>query len=106
MQAAYRHAWVTRARKVCPMATLRWIGRETQLRYNRDLSLMLDQWRDIFGRVLGRTEYRIVHRIRDARNDFAHQQEITLDRAIGVFEDIESLLKLSAPESTQRPSAN
>lgn len=93
MQAAYRNAWVTRAKQSLTDGSVT-ANRKGEPIFDITalIGIMLDQWRDVFGRVLGRTEYRSVHRIRDARNDFAHQQEITLDRAIGVFEDIESLL--------------
>ncbi len=93
MQSAYRNAWIARAKQSLTDGSVT-VDRKGEPIFDITalISVMLDQWRDVFGRVLGRAEYRVVHRIRDARNDFAHQQEITLDRAIGVFEDIESLL--------------
>jgi predicted AAA+ superfamily ATPase len=93
MLAAYRNAWVAHAKQSVGDGGFRTDRSGSPIfDITALISLMLDQWREVFGRVLGRSEHRIVHRIRDARNDFAHQQEITLDRAIGVFEDIESLL--------------
>ncbi len=102
MQALYRATWVQRAKQSLRDGSVA-ADRTGQPAFDVTAlcSIMLDNWNEVFGQSLGRSEQKIIHRIRDVRNDHAHQKEFTLDRAIGSLEDIETLLNSvgSGPEA-------
>lgn len=103
LQGSYRNGWIARAKLSVRDGTFA-VDRSGNPRFDVTAlcSIILDNWDDVFGRIFGKAERKLVHRIRDVRNDFAHQQDFTLDRTIGALEDIESLLNAvgAGPQAT------
>ncbi len=93
LEATYGATWVQRAKTSLRDASFT-ADRSGNPRFDVTAlcSIVLDNWADVFGQSLGRSIQKAIHRIRDIRNDHAHQNEITLDRAIGALDDIETLL--------------
>ncbi|MBS1724660.1 MAG: DUF499 domain-containing protein [Armatimonadetes bacterium] len=63
------------------------------------LRLMWDNWNEVFGKTLGRTERSLVSELRDARNRWAHQQPFSSDDAYRALDSAARLLTaVSSPE--------
>lgn len=63
------------------------------------LRTMTTTWREVFSRTLGRMERNYVSELIDARNRWAHQEQISSDDASRALDTAERLLKsVSAPE--------
>ena len=93
MALVYRNAWVQHAKQSLRDGNFTVDG-TGQPRFDITAlsAILLGNWDDVFGKILSRREQKIIHRIRDIRNDHAHQVEFSLDRAIGALEDVETLL--------------
>ncbi len=66
------------------------------------LGAMLDLWDAVFRFPLGPAERSLIHDLRRARNDWAHQKTFTGDAAFRALDDAERLLRaVSAPEAAQ-----
>ena len=94
LEAAYRTGWVQRAKQSLRDGSTFTTNRSGNPRFDITAlcSILLDNWDDVFGQSLGRSEKKLILHIRDIRNDHAHQNEITLDRGIGALDEIETLL--------------
>ncbi len=93
MALVYRNAWLQHAKQSLRDGGFT-IDGTGQPRFDITAlsAIVLGNWDDVFGKILSRREQKIIHRIRDIRNDHAHQVEFSLDRAIGALEDVETLL--------------
>lgn len=93
MSLVYRNTWLQQAKQSLRDATFE-VDQSGQPRFDITAlaAILLGHWDDVFGKILSKREQRILHRIRDIRNDHAHQVEFSLDRAIGALEDVETLL--------------
>lgn len=66
------------------------------------LELMWDFWQEVFRKTLGHTERSLVSELREARNQWAHQETFTTDDAYRIMDSVERLLNsVSAPEARQ-----
>jgi uncharacterized protein len=57
------------------------------------LKAIWDQWRPIFGKVLGQSERTLVSELRDVRNRWAHQEAFTTDDAYRTLDSTHRLLQ-------------
>jgi len=66
------------------------------------LNIMIRGWNDVFRKVLGQSERTLIFELRDARNNWAHQQQFSTDDAYRVFDNVERLFNaISAPEAEE-----
>jgi hypothetical protein len=64
------------------------------------LRLMWDNWNNVFGKTLGRSERSLVSELRDARNRWAHQNPFSSDDAYRALDSASRLLTaVTAPEA-------
>ena len=56
------------------------------------LFIMWDHWNEVFRKTLGHTERSVVSELREARNNWAHQQKFSTDAAYRVLDSISILL--------------
>ncbi len=65
------------------------------------LKCILENWNDLFSTKLSNFERSLIYEMRDARNDFAHEELFTLDDAYRVFDSATRLLRaISAPQAS------
>src|SRR5262249_502936 len=66
------------------------------------LTVLWNNWENVFRKTLGRAERSFVSELSDARNRWAHQQAFSTDDAYRVMDSIGRLLAaVSAPQSTE-----
>lgn len=94
LEGAYHGAWVQRAKLSLRDGAGFATDRSGNPRFDITAlcSILLGNWDEVFGQILGPSAKKLVLHVRDLRNDHAHQNEITLDRAIGALDEIETLL--------------
>lgn len=93
MEATYRTTWIARAKQSLRDGTFTTDRSGKPIFDTTGLcNILFEHWQSVFAGMLGKAEYQLIHRVRTLRNDFAHQREITADRAIGEFEAIITLL--------------
>jgi hypothetical protein len=75
-----------------------WVGRVARHEYANPndaqflLTVLTDQWREIFGKVLGRTERNYVGELIDIRNRWAHQVSFSTDDTYRALDTIHRML--------------
>jgi predicted AAA+ superfamily ATPase len=75
-----------------------WVGRVARHQYANPkdaqflLTVLTDQWREIFGKVLGRTERNYVGELVDIRNRWAHQVSFSTDDTYRALDTIHRML--------------
>ncbi len=102
LQATYGKDWVAKA----GLIEVRPAPGKKQNARNLDshalLSLMWDQWNDVFKKILGQAERSLVSELRDVRNKWAHQESFTTDDAYRALDSINRLLTaVSAEEAAE-----
>ncbi len=66
------------------------------------LGVMLDQWRDVFGRTLGPSQRTLVHELKGVRNDWAHDKPFSTDQTYRALDSMRLLLEaVSAAEQAR-----
>lgn len=66
------------------------------------LRAMAENWNEVFGATLSRADRNVVFELRDHRNRWAHQEQLSSDDVYRVLDSTERLLKaVSAPEGTE-----
>ncbi len=83
MQATYGKEWDTRAAKILEeRALLRGANPDLpsgSLDFQAMVTLLLQQWEEVFRRTLGQFERTLVHEMNTTRNRWAHQETFTTD---------------------------
>jgi hypothetical protein len=78
------------------------LGKEPKWDTQALLSVVWNQWNDVFSKTLGRTEKTIVSELREVRNKWAHQEPFTTDDTYRALDSISRLLTaISAEESEE-----
>jgi predicted AAA+ superfamily ATPase len=98
LKAVYGDDWQKQAADVLPahqQGSLNWDTHAI-------LTVMWDLWNAVFKNTLGRSERSIVSELRTVRNDWAHQNTFSTDRAYRSLDSMEILLNaVSAPEARE-----
>ena len=104
MQAVYGDSWLEMAASKLPEGYLSQKKIEDVLQTDISALLILawEEWKEVFGKTLGRSERTLVSELRDTRNAWAHTNTFSTDDAYRALDSIERLLKaVSAPQAAQ-----
>ena len=102
LQAAYGKDWLAKT----GLLEARLAPGKKQNARNLDshalLSVMWEQWNDVFKKTLGQAERSLVSELRDVRNKWAHQESFSTDDAYRALDSINRLLTaVSAEEAAE-----
>jgi predicted AAA+ superfamily ATPase len=104
MKAAHGEAWEQAAEQV--MRDI--VGADRKIHWDSQalLRLMWEQWNQVFKNVLGHAERSLVSELREARNQWAHQETFSTDDAYRTLDSVERLLlAVSAAEQAEAVGA-
>lgn len=102
MQAAYGESWIEVARGSFREDRGQAIHRGEMIRWDSQalLTVMWDQWNNVFRQKLGHLERSLVSELREFRNRWAHQQEFSFEDTYRLLDSAERLLAaIGAAES-------
>lgn len=94
LQAIYRENWIEAARSSFREDRGIAINRGESIRWDTHslLTVMWDQWNNVFRLKLGHLERSLVSELREYRNRWAHQQQFSFEDAYRVLDSVERLL--------------
>ena len=98
LQATYGKDWLAKA----GLLDVRLAPGKKQNARNLDshalLSVMWDQWNEVFKKTLGQAERSLVSELRDVRNKWAHQESFSTDDAYRALDSVNRLLTAVSAE--------
>jgi predicted AAA+ superfamily ATPase len=102
-QARYGAGWAAEAAQALRLdRDWQRSGSATNLDVQSIFNLMAARWDDVFGRALGRAERNLVAELREARNQWAHQEPFSTDDAYRALDSADRLLTaISAPQAEE-----
>ena len=77
------------------------LGREPKWDTQSLLSVVWNQWNEVFSKTLGRAEKTIVSELREVRNKWAHQEPFTTDDTYRALDSISRLLTAISAEEAE-----
>ena len=94
MQTAYGESWIEMARGSFREDRGQAIHRGETIRWDSQalLTVMWDQWNNVFRKKLGHLERSLVSELREFRNRWAHQQEFSFEDTYRLLDSAERLL--------------
>lgn len=96
MEVEYRARW----RDVAAQGLEK--GQDPEADIHAMLKVILDQWRNVFGKTLSRSERNLVHELLDVRNRWAHQEAFSTEDADRALDSVVRILRsISAPQADE-----